>query len=93
MKALSPEEIKKQLAATDGWKAGDNFIYKDFMFKNFSENFAFMTRVAMIAEALNHHPDWSGGYKNLRINLSTHDAGGISGLDFKFAEQVNKLLR
>ena len=92
MKALEAEEIKNKLAALPGWRQEGNCITKDFAFANFSENFAFMTRVAMLAEALNHHPDWSGGYKNLRIRLSTHDAGGVSDKDFVFAEKVEEML-
>ncbi len=92
MKGLSIEEIKSKLSSFPNWKYEDNFIVRELIFKNFSENFAFMTRVAMIAESLNHHPDWSGGYKNLTIKLSTHDAGGVSEKDFEFAGKVEKML-
>ena len=93
MEKLSAEEIEKHLTKISGWKYENNSIVKHFTFKNFSENFAFMTRLAMLAETLNHHPDWSGGYKNLTIQLSTHDAGGVSEKDFEFAEGVEKVLQ
>lgn len=92
MNALSPEEIKNKLTQLEGWKYENEYIVKEFTFRNFSENFSFMTRVAMLAEALNHHPDWSGGYKNLTIRLSTHDVGGISEKDVEFAEQLEKII-
>ena len=84
MKALSLDEINSKLSSLQDWKQEGNCIVRDLTFKNFSENFAFMARVAMLAETLNHHPDWSGGYKNLTIKLSTHDAGGVSDKDFEF---------
>lgn len=92
MTALSNEELKNKLASFPEWKYENNSIVRELTFKNFSENFAFMTRVAMLAETLNHHPDWCGGYKNLTIRLSTHDAGGVSEKDFEFAEKVEKLI-
>jgi len=92
MNKLGDQEITNKLVSFPGWKHEGNFIVREFTFKNFSENFAFMTRIAMIAESLNHHPNWSGGYKNLTIKLSTHDAGGVSEIDFNFAEKVEKML-
>ena len=93
MGKLSSEEIKSKLADLSGWKYEDNFIIKEFIFKNFSENFGFMSRIAMLAESLNHHPDWSGGYKNLTIRLSTHDAGGVSEKDMEFARKIEQMLK
>ncbi len=93
MKALSLDEINSKLSSLQDWKQEGNCIVRDLTFKNFSENFAFMARVAMLAETLNHHPDWSGGYKNLTIKLSTHDAGGVSDKDFEFAGKVEKMLQ
>ena len=92
MKKLDDQEIKNKLTSFPAWKYENNFIIRELTFKNFSENFAFMTRVAMMAETLNHHPDWSGGYKNLTIRLSTHDAGGVSEKDFEFAGKIEKLI-
>jgi 4a-hydroxytetrahydrobiopterin dehydratase len=91
MKALSQEEIENRLTQLKDWKLKGDTIKKTFSFKNFIENFGFMTKVAMLAEKQNHHPDWSGGYNTLTIQLSTHDAGGISEKDFMLAEAIDKL--
>ncbi|MBL7929565.1 MAG: 4a-hydroxytetrahydrobiopterin dehydratase [Bacteroidia bacterium] len=72
------------------WTEKDNSLQKTFQFKNFSEAFAFMTRVAMLAEQMNHHPDWSNVYNRVHIKLSTHDAGNtITDKDRKLAEAID----
>ena len=72
------------------WKEENNSLRKTFKFKNFSEAFAFMARVAMIAEKMNHHPDWKNVYNTVEISLSTHDAGNIvTKKDRKLAEQID----
>ncbi len=92
MNKYSTTEISDKLSSLPGWKFEDGFLTKTFLFKNFNETFGFMTRVALIAEKMNHHPDWSGGYKQVVINLRTHDADGITDRDFSFAEKVEALL-
>ena len=75
------------------WKEVDNQLIKSFSFKNFSEAFAFMTRVAILAEKANHHPNWSNVYNKVDICLSTHDAGDIvTDKDRKLAEEIDKLI-
>lgn len=92
MKRLSENEIKERLKTlSPNWNHKDQKIERTFVFKNFSEAFAFMTRVALIAEKLNHHPDWSNSYKTVEIQLTTHDLGGLSKLDFDFAQSVDQL--
>ncbi len=74
------------------WKEENNQLKKTFQFKNFTEAFAFMTRVAFIAEKMNHHPDWKNVYNRVEISLSTHDAGDIvTDRDKKLAEAIDKL--
>ena len=74
------------------WKEENNKLSKSFTFKNFSEAFAFMTRVALAAEKMNHHPDWSNVYNKVEINLNTHDAGDIvTDKDRKLAAIIDKL--
>ena len=74
------------------WKEENNSLKKTFTFKNFSEAFAFMTRVAFIAEKMNHHPDWRNVYNTVEVSLSTHDAGNIvTDKDIKLAEAIDKL--
>lgn len=82
-------EAVKELS---GWMLADDggAIHKRFTFRNFGEAFAFMTRVAMAAEKLDHHPDWSNVYKTVDVKLSTHDAGGLTELDFRLAKLMDK---
>ena len=75
------------------WKEENNALYKKFEFKNFSEAFAFMTRVAIEAEKMDHHPKWTNVYNQLEIWLNTHDAGNIvTDKDRKLAERIDALL-
>jgi len=75
------------------WTEENNQLKQIFKFKNFSEAFAFMTRVAMIAEKLNHHPDWRNVYNTVEITLSTHDKGNIiTEKDRELAEKIDKLM-
>jgi 4a-hydroxytetrahydrobiopterin dehydratase len=75
------------------WKEGSNTLTRKFQFKNFSEAFAFMTRVALIAEKLNHHPTWTNTYNTVEISLSTHDAGNtVTDKDRKLAEMIDKIV-
>lgn len=67
-------------------------ISRDFRFEDFSQAFAFMTRVALLAETQDHHPEWSNVYNRVSITLSTHDAGGLSARDIKLAEAIDMLL-
>jgi 4a-hydroxytetrahydrobiopterin dehydratase len=70
---------------------GRDAITRKFTFKNFKEAFAFMTAVAGVAEEMNHHPEWFNVYKTVEVTLSTHDAGGVTGLDIKLAESMDRL--
>lgn len=75
------------------WKEENNCLKKTFQFKNFQEAFAFMTRVAFLAEKMNHHPDWHNVYNRVEISLSTHDAGDVvTEKDHKLAESIDKIL-
>jgi len=75
------------------WQEIDNTLYRRFEFKDFSEAFAFMTRVALIAERMNHHPKWSNVWNVVEVWLSTHDAGDIvTDKDRKLADKINALI-
>lgn len=91
MKKYDIEDINKNLENLNGWTYSNNSLEKNFTFKDFNEAFGFMSRVALVAETLNHHPDWSNVYNKVRIRLSTHDANGITDKDFAFAEKVENL--
>ena len=82
------------LGALKAWTydAGKGSITRDFAFKDFSEAFGFMTRVALLAQAADHHPDWSNGYNKVTITLSTHSAGGLTDRDIKLATAIDKLV-
>ena len=74
------------------WKEENNSLINSYKFKNFSEAFSFMTRVAMIAEKMNHHPTWKNCYNVVEISLNTHDAGNIiTDKDRKLAEEIDKI--
>jgi len=75
-----------------GWQEKDNSLYKKYSFKDFSEAFAFMTRVALIAEKMNHHPKWTNVWNTVEVWLSTHDAGNtVTDKDRKLAEKMDAL--
>lgn len=81
------------LAELKGWSydPAADAIAREFKFRDFSAAFAFMTRVALLAEKAGHHPDWSNVYNTVSIRLSTHDAGGLSGKDIDLARQIDAL--
>ena len=90
---LSDDARKSALARLKGWNEvkGRDAITKKFEFADFIEAFGFMTRSALVAEKLNHHPEWFNVYKNVEVTLSTHDAGGLTELDIRLAEAMDKL--
>ena len=88
MSKLSTEEIAGGIAALPGWNVYGAFIGKDFVFPDFSAAFAFLTRIALLSEKMNHHADWSGVYNKVNIRLSTHDAGGVTDKDFRMADAI-----
>ena len=89
---LSSSIIEKNLEKLADWNINQQKLYRHFVFENFVEAFGFMSRVALLAEAMDHHPEWSNVYSQVDIYLTTHDAGGISERDFTLATQINKLL-
>jgi 4a-hydroxytetrahydrobiopterin dehydratase len=90
---LTADARKAALDKLSQWSevSGRDAITRKFTFKNFREAFAFMTKVAEVAEKMNHHPEWFNVYKTVEVTLSTHDAGGVTDLDIKLAEAMNKL--
>lgn len=88
---FSPAEIQSALNERDGWELRDGRICKTFHFPSFVEAFAFMSAVALTAEKLNHHPDWSNAYNTVTIELTTHDVGGLSAKDFELAARIDAL--
>jgi len=89
---LTSLERKKLHSEMPSWETVDGIdaIHKNFQFKNFKKAFAFMTEVADIAEEMNHHPEWFNVWNRVEIRLSTHDAGGLTQLDIKLAQKIDK---
>tara|TARA_B100000945_G_C19969542_1_gene406902 strand:- start:98 stop:382 length:285 start_codon:yes stop_codon:yes gene_type:complete len=73
------------------WVLFNDKLKKEFTFNNFIDAFAFMSKVALLSEKMNHHPNWQNTYNKVTINLTTHDIGGISNNDIKLAESIDKL--
>ena len=90
---LSGSERAAALAGLDGWQevADRDAIAKTFTFKNFNAAFGWMTRAALVAESMNHHPEWFNVWNRVEVTLSTHDAGGLSELDIKLAKRMDAL--
>ncbi|OWO96446.1 4a-hydroxytetrahydrobiopterin dehydratase [Rhizobium esperanzae] len=89
---LERAEAEERLAELSGWALNDaaSSISKSFKFSNFIEAFGFMTQAAITAEKLNHHPEWFNVYSRVDVTLNTHDAGGLTELDFKLARAMDK---
>ena len=90
---LTGDARNTALARLAGWSevAGRDAIAKKFVFKDFNQAFGFMTRAALAAEKMDHHPEWFNVYKTVDVTLSTHDAGGVTELDIKLAETMDRL--
>ncbi len=88
---LSDQEIAAAVKNLPGWSLREGNLHRVFEFADFVHAFGFMTSVALAAEAMNHHPDWSNGWNKVTINLCTHSAGGITKNDFALATKMNEL--
>jgi len=88
---MNDESIDVALQKLDGWSRTDDkpAIQKSFRFKNFNEAWAFMSRVALLAEQMDHHPEWFNVYNRVDVTLNTHDVGGVSENDIRMAEKMN----
>ena len=89
---LSEAELEAALADLSGWEHKNGKLHKAFIFKNFVEAFGFMTQVALHAEKMNHHPELFNSYKDVSIDLITHDTNGITELDVKLAKRIDALI-
>jgi 4a-hydroxytetrahydrobiopterin dehydratase len=89
---LTADEVADGLRELEGWTEVDGKLHKEFNFPDFVSAFGFMTQVALHAEKLNHHPDWSNVYNSVTVDLSTHDVGGITELDFLLANRMERIV-
>ena len=88
---LSDDEIAKLLSRMPGWRVANGKLHKTYECKDFNAAFGNMTRVALIAEAMNHHPDWANSWNRVCFDLVTHSVKGISDLDFVLAEKIEEI--
>jgi 4a-hydroxytetrahydrobiopterin dehydratase len=90
---LAPAEVTARLSALPGWSIAGGKLHRELIFPDFAQAFAFMGEVARDAEALQHHPEWFNVYNRVVIDLTTHDAGGITSLDFDLARRAEEHAR
>jgi 4a-hydroxytetrahydrobiopterin dehydratase len=88
---LSKQEIAVGLRKLDGWTVVKGNLHRIFKFEDFKQAFGFMKRVALAANSINHHPDWSNSYNKVTVDLSTHSAGGLTKHDFELAGRIQKI--
>jgi 4a-hydroxytetrahydrobiopterin dehydratase len=95
--ALSPKltdtEIESRIRALTAWKFVAGKLHREFTFASFVEAFGFMSSVSLLAERMNHHPDWSNGYNKVVIDLVSHDVKGLSQRDFDLAAAIDALTK
>lgn len=90
---LTDEQIKKELTSLAGWSIVNGKLHKDFVFDDFIEAFGFMSKAAIHIEKMNHHPEWFNVYNKIKVDLVTHDAGGITQNDINLARTLNSLAK
>ena len=90
-KALEEAEIEAKLADLEGWALVDGKLHRTFRFANFVEAFRFTASTALVAEKMDHHPEWFNVYNRVEVTLATHDAGGVTELDTRMAAFMNEI--
>ena len=93
LRRFSEAEIEAALAGLVGWSVQKGKLHREYRFADFVEAFGFMACAALVAESMNHHPEWSNVYQTVRIDLTTHDLGGISNRDLEMAKRFEALAR
>ena len=89
----SEQEVRDRLSEIPGWTLVNGKLHRELTFENFVAAFGFMSQVALVAERRDHHPEWFNVYNRVTIDLNTHDAGGITDLDFELAAAVNRFYK
>lgn len=90
---LDDAAVETKLDTLDGWSLDDGRLHRQFEFADFVQAFGFMTSVALVAERMNHHADWSNAYRTVDVHLSSHDVGGLSERDFELAAHIDAIRR
>ncbi|MEQ9498830.1 MAG: 4a-hydroxytetrahydrobiopterin dehydratase [Deltaproteobacteria bacterium] len=88
---LGDDALQTHLAKVPEWSIVDGKLHRDLKFDDFTSAFGFMAKVALFAEKMDHHPEWSNVYNRVSIDLTTHDAGGLTELDFALAERIDSV--
>ena len=88
---LDPAELEAAVAGLDGWELVEGKLRREFRFADFVTAFGFMVQAALVAESLDHHPEWFNVYGRVVVDLTTHDAGGVTELDLRLAARMNEL--
>ncbi len=88
---LPEAEINAALAGLPGWSCRGGKLHREFTFENFVQAWGFMSSCALVAEAMNHHPDWANAWNRVTVDLMTHDAGGITHNDLELARRMNQI--
>ncbi len=91
MRRLTDDEIAQSLATLPGWTVQNGKLHREFRFKDFVLAFGFMATAAIAIEKMNHHPEWANVYNRVTVDLTTHDAGGISARDFELARLLDSI--
>jgi 4a-hydroxytetrahydrobiopterin dehydratase len=89
---LSDAILSDRMTSLPGWALEHGKLHREFQFEDFVDAFGFMARVALVAESMNHHPEWSNVWNRVVVDLSTHDAGGITELDLELARRMDRML-
>lgn len=90
--AYSEQEINNRLGENSQWALKDNKLYRRLVFEDFIHAFGFLSQVAIIAEKMNHHPEWANVYKTVDIYLTTHEVNGVSERDFELLEKIENII-
>ena len=93
VKRLSKQKVARELRNLSGWRVLNGSLHRTFKFKDFTQAFGFMTRVALAAEKMDHHPDWSNSWNKVTVDLCTHDAGGLTNNDIGLATKIQQIYR
>ncbi len=88
---LDSDELRVEVEKLSGWSLENDKLHREFLFQDFNEAFGFMARVALIAESMQHHPEWFNVWNRVVVDLSTHDAGGVTSLDVELAQKMNDI--
>jgi len=88
---LSNDEVETRLEELAGWSLDGDKLHRAFKFSDFVEAFGFMSQIAILAEKMDHHPEWANVYNRVDVHLTTHDAGGLTELDFELAAHMNRI--